>query len=162
MPGNTAPGSRRPRSNLDRKRRTARPYFSCVTMGQASIWRTPVNYLERSSAFIPARNSQEPASGWQLCNGSFTGTAGESGQSLWWVREQYSSLPCRLWKVRRRNPSEKKRIPYSSGQRKSFSGDDKMTIQDTLIFSALFALLAAGIYAYIGWRLSKRSEERRV
>ena len=31
-----------------------------------------------------------------------------------------------------------------------------MTIQPTLLFSALFALLAAGIYTYIGWRLSKR------
>ena len=31
-----------------------------------------------------------------------------------------------------------------------------MTIQPTLLFSALFALLAAGIYAYVGWRLSKR------
>lgn len=31
-----------------------------------------------------------------------------------------------------------------------------MTIQPTLLFSALFAMLAAGIYAYIGWRLSKR------
>jgi hypothetical protein len=31
-----------------------------------------------------------------------------------------------------------------------------MTIQSTLLFSALFALVAAGIYAYIGWRLSKR------
>jgi hypothetical protein len=40
-----------------------------------------------------------------------------------------------------------------------------MTIQDTLVFSALFALLAAGIYAYIGWRLSRRivdSPEGRV
>jgi hypothetical protein len=31
-----------------------------------------------------------------------------------------------------------------------------MTIQSTLLFSALFALAAAGIYAYVGWRLSKR------
>jgi hypothetical protein len=31
-----------------------------------------------------------------------------------------------------------------------------MTIQSTLLFSALFALVAASIYAYIGWRLSKR------
>ena len=31
-----------------------------------------------------------------------------------------------------------------------------MTIQSTLLFSALFALLAASIYAYVGWRLSKR------
>ena len=31
-----------------------------------------------------------------------------------------------------------------------------MIIQPTLLFSALFALLAAGIYAYVGWRLSKR------
>ena len=31
-----------------------------------------------------------------------------------------------------------------------------MTIQSTLVFSALFALLAASIYAYVGWRLSKR------
>lgn len=31
-----------------------------------------------------------------------------------------------------------------------------MTIQFTLVLSALFALLAASIYAYIGWRLSKR------
>ena len=31
-----------------------------------------------------------------------------------------------------------------------------MTIQPTLLFSALFALLAAGIYTYVGWRLSKR------
>jgi hypothetical protein len=32
-----------------------------------------------------------------------------------------------------------------------------MTIQSTLVFSALFALLGAGIYTYVGWRLSKRS-----
>ncbi|MDQ3007091.1 MAG: hypothetical protein M3R47_17125 [Chloroflexota bacterium] len=31
-----------------------------------------------------------------------------------------------------------------------------MTIQPTLLFSALFAMLAAGIYMYVGWRLSKR------
>ena len=31
-----------------------------------------------------------------------------------------------------------------------------MILQPTLLFSALFALLAAGIYAYVGWRLSKR------
>ena len=31
-----------------------------------------------------------------------------------------------------------------------------MTIQSTLVFSAFFALVAASIYAYIGWRLSKR------
>ena len=31
-----------------------------------------------------------------------------------------------------------------------------MTIQSTLVFSALLALLAASIYAYVGWRLSKR------
>ena len=32
-----------------------------------------------------------------------------------------------------------------------------MTIQSTLFLSALFALTAAGIYAYIGWRLSRRT-----
>lgn len=40
-----------------------------------------------------------------------------------------------------------------------------MTIQATLLFSALFALLAASIYAYVGWRLSKRivsSSEGRI
>jgi hypothetical protein len=31
-----------------------------------------------------------------------------------------------------------------------------VTIQSTLILSALFALIAASIYAYVGWRLSKR------
>ena len=31
-----------------------------------------------------------------------------------------------------------------------------MTIQPTLLFSALFSLLTAGIYIYIGWRLSQR------
>src|SRR5688572_8259697 len=31
-----------------------------------------------------------------------------------------------------------------------------MTIQSTLLFSALFALAAASIYAYVGWRLSRR------
>jgi hypothetical protein len=31
-----------------------------------------------------------------------------------------------------------------------------MTIQTTLIFSALFALVAASIYTYVGWRLSRR------
>ena len=31
-----------------------------------------------------------------------------------------------------------------------------MTIQPTLLFSALFALLTASIYIYVGWRLSKR------
>jgi|SRR5688572_284815 len=31
-----------------------------------------------------------------------------------------------------------------------------MTIQSSLLFSALFALAAAGIYAYVGWRLGKR------
>ena len=31
-----------------------------------------------------------------------------------------------------------------------------MTIQSTLLFSALFALAAAGIYTYVGWRLGKR------
>jgi hypothetical protein len=40
-----------------------------------------------------------------------------------------------------------------------------MTIQSTLIFSTLFALISASIYAYVGWRLSKRvisSAEARV
>jgi len=40
-----------------------------------------------------------------------------------------------------------------------------MTIQSTLILSAVFSLIGAGIYAYIGWRLSKRvisSAESRV
>jgi len=40
-----------------------------------------------------------------------------------------------------------------------------MTIQSTLIFSAIFAVIAASIYAYIGWRLSKRvipSSESRI
>src|SRR5207247_1266585 len=40
-----------------------------------------------------------------------------------------------------------------------------MTIQATLLLSALFALFAAGIYAYVGWRLSKRivsSSEGRI
>ena len=31
-----------------------------------------------------------------------------------------------------------------------------MTTQSTLLFSAFFALIAAGIYGYVGWRLSKR------
>ena len=31
-----------------------------------------------------------------------------------------------------------------------------MTIQPTLLFSAIFALLAACIYTYVGWRLSQR------
>jgi hypothetical protein len=31
-----------------------------------------------------------------------------------------------------------------------------MTIQSTLLFSAFFALVAASMYAYVGWRLSKR------
>jgi hypothetical protein len=31
-----------------------------------------------------------------------------------------------------------------------------MTIQSTLLFSAFFALAAASIYAYVGWRLSRR------
>ena len=31
-----------------------------------------------------------------------------------------------------------------------------MTTQPTLLFSAFFALLAAGIYTYVGWRLSRR------
>lgn len=31
-----------------------------------------------------------------------------------------------------------------------------MTIQSTLLLGSLFALLAAGIYGYVGWRLSKR------
>lgn len=31
-----------------------------------------------------------------------------------------------------------------------------MTIQSTLFLGALFALLAAGIYGYVGWQLSKR------
>ena len=31
-----------------------------------------------------------------------------------------------------------------------------MTIQSTLLFSALFAAASAGIYSYVGWRLSKR------
>ena len=31
-----------------------------------------------------------------------------------------------------------------------------MTNQSTLLFSAFFAMIAAGIYGYVGWRLSKR------
>ena len=31
-----------------------------------------------------------------------------------------------------------------------------MTVQSTLLFSTLFALVSASIYAYVGWRLSKR------
>ena len=31
-----------------------------------------------------------------------------------------------------------------------------MTIQPTLLFSALFAMVTAGVYIYVGWRLSKR------
>lgn len=34
--------------------------------------------------------------------------------------------------------------------------ESTMTIQSTLWFSALLALAAAGIYAYVGWRLGKR------
>jgi hypothetical protein len=40
-----------------------------------------------------------------------------------------------------------------------------MTIQSTLTFSALFAVVAASIYTYVGWRLSKRivsSSEGRI
>lgn len=40
-----------------------------------------------------------------------------------------------------------------------------MTIQSTLIYSALFAFVGASIYAYVGWRLSKRivsSSESRI
>ena len=40
-----------------------------------------------------------------------------------------------------------------------------MTIQSTLTFSALFAVVAASIYTYVGWRLSKRivsSSEARI
>ena len=40
-----------------------------------------------------------------------------------------------------------------------------MTIQSTLILSAIFAFIGASIYAYVGWRLSKRvisSSESRV
>jgi len=32
-----------------------------------------------------------------------------------------------------------------------------MTIQSTLFLGALFAMLAAGVYGYIGWRLSRRA-----
>ena len=32
-----------------------------------------------------------------------------------------------------------------------------MTIQSTLLFSTFFALVASGIYGYVGWRLSKRA-----
>jgi len=49
-----------------------------------------------------------------------------------------------------------KRILSLGGQKKSFNREYKMTIQSTLLLSALFALVAAGIYAYVGWRLSKR------
>src|SRR5919109_1078275 len=41
----------------------------------------------------------------------------------------------------------------------------QVTIQSTLLLSTLFALIAAGIYAYVGWRLSKRivpSSEGRI
>ena len=31
-----------------------------------------------------------------------------------------------------------------------------MTIQSTLLFSAIFALVSASMYSYVGWRLSKR------
>src|SRR6185503_10201250 len=31
-----------------------------------------------------------------------------------------------------------------------------MTNQSTLLFSAFFAMVAAGIYGYVGWRLSRR------
>lgn len=40
-----------------------------------------------------------------------------------------------------------------------------MTIQSTLLLSAIFAMIVAGIYAYVGWRLSRRvipSSESRV
>jgi len=40
-----------------------------------------------------------------------------------------------------------------------------MTIQFTLLFSTLFALVSAGIYGYVGWRLGKRvvsSSEARI
>jgi hypothetical protein len=58
--------------------------------------------------------------------------------------------------LRPRRRQKKKKIPSSGEQRKLFDGQDKMTIQTTLILSALFALLAASLYAYIGWRLGKR------
>jgi hypothetical protein len=41
----------------------------------------------------------------------------------------------------------------------------QLTIQSTLLLSTLFALVAASIYAYVGWRLSKRmvsSSESRI
>jgi hypothetical protein len=47
-------------------------------------------------------------------------------------------------------------IPLPGGQRKLFDCEADMTIQSTLLFSALLAVTAAGIYSYVGWRLSKR------
>jgi hypothetical protein len=41
-------------------------------------------------------------------------------------------------------------------QRKSDEQEHTMTTQSTLLFSAFFAVTAAGIYGYVGWRLSKR------
>src|SRR6476660_9647833 len=41
-------------------------------------------------------------------------------------------------------------------QRKSYEQEHTMTTQSTLLFSAFFAVTAAGIYGYVGWRLSKR------
>ena len=47
-------------------------------------------------------------------------------------------------------------MPVTSVQRKSNEQEHTMTTQSTLLFSASFALIAAGIYTYTGWRLSKR------
>ena len=42
------------------------------------------------------------------------------------------------------------------GHVKSSDQEATMTTQPTLLFSAFFAMTAAGIYGYVGWRLGKR------
>src|SRR5215216_3649695 len=119
MLGNTLQNRRTPRSNLDRNMKTIKRFISCATMVQASIWRTSINYLELSNAFIRQRNFREQALGLQPSNGLFIDTADVFGQRARWVKARHSSLRCRRWKVYPRIP-QRKMMKLSGGQRKLF------------------------------------------
>src|SRR5258706_7372156 len=82
--------------------------------------------------------------------------AGASGRKARWIRVQHSSLLCPLWNDPNPRPCRRKKIPLPSEQRKLFDCEADMTIQSTLLFSALLAVTAASVYSYVGWRLSKR------
>src|SRR5574341_96441 len=156
MPGSLPPSKQM--LILKSVHRTIRKVASSLsgTTVLALTWLLSANCLAPSNVCIQAMNIRGQVSAWPLFSASFAGMEEKSGLKAPLTKAQHFTLPCLLWKPPHPKPRQKKRIPLSSAQKKSFDQEHKMTIQATLFLSALFALVAASIYAYIGWCLSKR------